>query len=192
MEGNISILGSRLKALRKEKKLTLQSLGKKTGLTAGLLSKIENFRVLPSLPVLEEIAKALETDLASLFTPGLSPEGRKKFLHIKAKDFRKIDREENSGFTYFLAFESRLTGDRQQVMLVEIAPGAERKPVAGDGTEILYMISGRLTYFLGEEKVELKKGDLLFFDSTLPHTTINQGKTPALLLVHYHLYEPIF
>lgn len=192
MESGISILGGRLKELRLQQKLTLQQLAKKTGLTAGLLSKIENLRTLPSLPVLHEIAKALSTDLSALFAPGLSPEGKKKYLHIQAGDFRKIDREENSGFTYKLAFESRLTGDRQQVMLVEIAPGAKRAPVTGDGTEILYMISGRLTYFLGEEKVELKKGDLLFFDSSLPHTTINQGKTPALLLVHYHLYEPIF
>lgn len=192
MEGNISILGSRLKELRKKKGLTLQSLGEKTGLTAGLLSKIENFRVLPSLPVLEEIARALETDLATLFTPGISPGSRKKFLHIKAEDFREIDREENSGFTYKLVFESRLTGDRQQVMLVEIAPGARREPVTGDGTEILYLIKGALTCILEEEKVELKEGDVLFFDSSLPHTTINTGRITAHLLVHYHLFEPIF
>ena len=59
MREQLTALGCRIRDLRKQRNMTLQELGEKTHLTAGLLSKIENFRTVPSLPVLAEIARAL-------------------------------------------------------------------------------------------------------------------------------------
>ena len=67
MREQLIVLGTRIKKIRKERKMTLQALADRTGLTAGLLSKIENFRTIPSLPVLVGIAAALQIDLAALF-----------------------------------------------------------------------------------------------------------------------------
>ena len=71
MREQLTALGCRIRDLRKQRNMTLQELGEKTHLTAGLLSKIENFRTVPSLPVLAEIARALGIALSGKSrTPG--------------------------------------------------------------------------------------------------------------------------
>ena len=192
MNDDLTVLGGRIREIRKQKGLTLQQLADRTGLTAGLLSKIENLRTSPSLQVLSDLAGALGTDIAALFLDAAGSRGNRKWRHFPAEKFQLIDREENQGFAYQLIFESRLSGDRQQVMLVEVEPGARRKPVSGDGNEILYMISGHLKYRIGEDVIDFKTGDVLFFDSAVPHVPENPGREKAVLLAIYHLTEPLF
>ena len=192
MNEDLTALGGRLREIRKKQGLTLQQLADQTGLTAGLISKIENLRTSPSLPVLSELAQALKIDMAELFLSASGNLGSRKWHYFPSGSFRKIDREENQGFCYKLIFESRLSGDRQQIMLVEVEPGASRKPVSGDGNEILYMISGRLNYRIGSDVIVFGPGDVLFFDSSVPHVPENPGREKAVLLAVYHLNEPLF
>ena len=60
-------IGNRLKEVRTEKKITLQELADKAGVTKGLISQIENSRTIPSLPVLLNIIRELQLDLNSFF-----------------------------------------------------------------------------------------------------------------------------
>ena len=85
-----------------------------------------------------------------------------------------------------------LGGDRQQVMLVEIEPGASREAVSGDGNEILYMVSGRVDYRIGNDIIDFGPGDVLFFDSSVPHVPENRHSKKAVMLAVYHLNEPVF
>ena len=192
MNEDLIVLGGRLREIRKQRGFTLQQLADKTGLTAGLLSKIENLRTSPSLPVLSDIARALGTDMAELFLPSEGKRGCRKWRYFPAGSFRTVDREDNFGFEYKLIFESRLSGDRQQVMLVEITPGASREAVSGDGNEILYMVSGRVDYRIGNDTIDFGPGDVLFFDSSVPHVPENRYSEKAVMLAVYHLNEPVF
>jgi len=181
MNEDLSVLGGRLREIRKKRGFTLQQLADKTGLTAGLLSKIENLRTSPSLPVLSDIARALGTDMAELFLPSDGKQGCRKWRYFPAGSFQPIAREDNFGFEYKLIFESRLSGDRQQVMLVEIAPGASREAV-----------SGRVDYRIGDDIIDFGPGDVLFFDSSVPHVPENRRSGKAVMLAVYHLNEPVF
>ena len=69
-------VGTRIKGLRKEKKITLKELAEKTDISISFLSDIENQRSNPSLERLEEIAKALNTTIAYLMgeTPTVDDE----------------------------------------------------------------------------------------------------------------------
>jgi len=62
----LSLIGIRIKQIRSEKKLTLRELAKRSNLSPGLISKIENFRTMPSLTVLVDISVALEVDISEL------------------------------------------------------------------------------------------------------------------------------
>lgn len=59
-------LGPRLKALRTAKKLTLQEIGRLTGVSTSALSKIERNELSPTLTTLQRIANGLEIELSSL------------------------------------------------------------------------------------------------------------------------------
>ena len=63
-------IGKRIRQIRIENKITLQDVSGEAGVSKSLLSKIENGRTIPSLPVLLQIIKVLNTD-ASLFLMGL-------------------------------------------------------------------------------------------------------------------------
>lgn len=60
-------ISNRLKEVRTEKKVTLQELADKAGVTKGLISQIENCRTIPSLTVLMNIIRELNLDLNAFF-----------------------------------------------------------------------------------------------------------------------------
>lgn len=60
---------SQLKRLRMDKGYTLEDMAEKTGLSKGLISKIENHKVSPPISTLARIAHALDIPLGDLFCP---------------------------------------------------------------------------------------------------------------------------
>ena len=186
MREQLSMLGMRLRELRKERKLTLRQLAARTGLTAGLLSKIENFRTVPSLPVLFSVAGALRCDLGELFS-SLAAAAAKKWIAVRAGEIRRIQRENSSGVFYDLAMTAGVSASEMQIMFCTVKPGAKRRPVTGSGYEVLYFLEGSVEYHLGRETVSLSTGDLLFFDSSIPHYPENPGGSDVRMLVVYLL-----
>ena len=59
-----SRLGSRLRRLRKERGLTMMVLASRAQCSQSLLSKIETGNLLPSLPMLQRLSRALDTDMS--------------------------------------------------------------------------------------------------------------------------------
>jgi transcriptional regulator with XRE-family HTH domain len=189
MREQLILLGGKIKELRKTRKTTLQSLAEQTGLTAGLLSKIENFRTVPSLPVLMNIAAALQVDLSELFA-GMSFRHKPEWLLIRSGDHKTVEREDESrGMSYAVILETALNAVNLQVLLVTIQPQVRREPVSGEGDEMLYILSGRVEYRVGDDTITLNTGDTLFFDGALPHAPVNTGKAPVTLLACYFLRE---
>lgn len=186
MREHLISLGTRIKSFRKERKMTLQEFAEKTALSPGLLSKIENFRTIPSLPVLVRIAAALEIDMADLFS-GITFREQPKWLLIHGGECELVEREESVGMSYRALLETPLDASALQVMLVTIAPGVQRGPVTSEADELLYLLSGELGYQLGENKLPMNPGDLLYFDGAIPHFPVNNGPLPAVLLVCYLL-----
>ena len=89
----LSNIGKKIREERKNKGLNLQQVASQSNITAGLLSKIENFRAVPSLPVLLNISKTLEVNMADLVEEVVNNK-EVFFLHIK-KDEGKIEERED-------------------------------------------------------------------------------------------------
>lgn len=187
MREQLTALGCRIRDLRKQRNMTLQELGEKTHLTAGLLSKIENFRTVPSLPVLAEIARALGIALSELFE-GIAAAERKEWILIHPEEQKDLEREENHGLRYRMIFETPLDTANLQVMLVTEGDGKQQERVITEADQLLYILSGEFYYCIGEEKVLLRAGDLLFFDGTLAHGPAYEPGTHFSLLAFYFLH----
>ena len=188
MYEHLSILGTRLCERRRQRRLTLRELARRTGLSAGLISKIENFRTIPSLPVLLAVARELRLDPAELFG-GLQSREDRPWLLVPADAGAPVKRESSRGMEYRLLLESGSSASEFQLMLITVAPGAKRKAVSGSGMELLYMLSGELEYRIGDDVIPFKKGDTLFFDGTIPHLPVNASEGDAVLLALYFLCE---
>ncbi|MBX9449041.1 MAG: helix-turn-helix domain-containing protein [Taibaiella sp.] len=68
MEGAFLLeISKRIKNKRIEKRLTLQELADKSGVSKGLISQIENGRSIPSLPVMFSIIQSLEIAVSEFF-----------------------------------------------------------------------------------------------------------------------------
>ena len=64
------IIGTRLRKLREERKLSQGDIEKRTGLLRCYISRVENGHTVPSLETLERLASALEIPLYQLFHEG--------------------------------------------------------------------------------------------------------------------------
>src|SRR5882757_2378754 len=90
----------RIKEIRKEKRITIQELADKAGVSKGLISQIENNRTIPSLPVLMNIVQSLNLDLTEFFKD-LSSKGRQeKVFVIRSSEYSPIQKEASKGFSY--------------------------------------------------------------------------------------------
>ena len=77
-------------------------------------------------------------------------------------------------------------------MLLDLEPGAARSRITGSGVESLYILGGHGFYHLGPDTVEVREGDMLFFDSSIPHVPENPGPGIMRILVNYYLIPNIF
>ena len=188
MYEHLSFLGTRLREQRKTRRLTLRELAHRTGLSAGLISKIENFRTIPSLPVLLSIARELRLDPGRLFE-GMPNSETRSWLLVRAGEGSPVERESNHGMSYTMLLESGTGASEFQLMLVRVSPGAKRKAVSGAGMELLYLLEGELDYRVGEDTIPLRRGDTLFFDGAIPHVPVNASNQEAVMLVLYLLSE---
>ncbi len=67
------VIGTRLRKLREEKKLSQGDIEKRTGLLRCYISRVENGHTVPSVETLERLASALEIPLYQLFFDGEDP-----------------------------------------------------------------------------------------------------------------------
>jgi transcriptional regulator with XRE-family HTH domain len=188
MRQNLIKLGSAIRKFRKEQNLTLAELSHSTQLTAGLLSRIENFRTIPSLPVLLKIADALSVTPSELLA-GIGETQTPAWTLVKKDERISVERENSQGFKYEMLLDTESSGCNLQSLVLSIEPGANREMVTTDGDEFIFILKGTIIFKLGEDAIEMNEGDILFFDGNIEHVPENPGSETAILLAVYLLKE---
>lgn len=183
---NYHKLGSLIRKYRKEKDLKLIDLSTLTGMTSSLLSKIENGRMIPTVPSLFTIIQKLGISLDVFFAEFVSENKFDGYVHIPANAFQPYEKEEEAdGFSYFSILENSFEGGTIQLSLLKLEPGCSRALVTTAAYEILYVVDGSIDYQLDEQFIKIKAGDVLFFDGNIPHVPQNNSRKKATLLVIY-------
>src|SRR5215831_6307840 len=78
------LIGQKLRALRLRRSMGLTQLGQRTGLSPALLSKIENGKLVPTIPTLLRIATVFDVTLDHFF----QNEHRRRIISITRKQER--------------------------------------------------------------------------------------------------------
>ncbi len=163
-------IGEKLRALRLKRSMGLVQLGKHTGLSAAMLSKLENGRLVPTLPTLARIAMVFSVGLDYFFT-----DERKRHVVAIVRKQDRIRFPERPGageVSYF--FESLDFAANERKLNAFLA---EFQPLVGDrqrlhqhpGVEFLYMIRGKIDIVIGADTHTLDAGDAIYFDSSIRH-----------------------
>ncbi len=177
-------VGGRIRDERCRRGLTVDALARSAGVSKGLLSKIENFRAVPSLPVLAALARALGLDLSAL-VEDVQVRPRQPYLLVRRGEAKPVRREAAEGMRYRALPAAECGGVQLQSFLLELEPGARRELCTTDGDELLFGVRGTVTLALGEDEIAIQPGDALYFDGSVPHAPLNRGRSAAELLVVY-------
>jgi transcriptional regulator with XRE-family HTH domain len=167
-EALVAVIAERAREFRLKNGWTVGRLATESGLSKGMLSKIENGQASPSLSTLARLADALSVPVTAFFR-GLSEE--QDVVFVKAGSGLEIQhRGSESGHRYQLLGTMRAPHDTLEPMLVTLTERAEMFPLYQHaGTELIFMISGRMEYSYGGAKFLLEPGDALQFVGEVMH-----------------------
>jgi transcriptional regulator with XRE-family HTH domain len=178
-------IGARIREARLARRLTLDVLARQAGLSKGQLSKIENWRLTPTLPALAAIARCLEIDLGDLVRG--AGDQAPSYQLLRARERKQLERDGAEGIRHEPLVARPHEAGVFEVFELTIRPRARRLPVTTDGHQVVYLLEGRLDFAVGDETVAMEAGDILAFDGRIPHVPRNPHPQPARLLAMYLL-----
>ena len=169
--------GRPLRQLRHRQQLSLRQASARTGLSVSFLSALERGVSGASIATMQRLAAAYGTTLQELFGTAAGAGQRL----VRSRD-RSVLRLGNPS----VRIEQLARGATQlEPQLFVLAPGATSEgDYAHDGEEFLYLLSGSLTVWVGDDETyRLREpGDALSFPSNLPHRWRNDAGEETRLL----------
>ncbi|SOD61215.1 transcriptional regulator, XRE family with cupin sensor [Streptomyces zhaozhouensis] len=157
-EDVLDAVGPRLRALRRDRGITLADLAATTGVSESTLSRLESGQRRASLELLLPLARIYDVPLDDLVGAPRSGDPR---VHLKP--IRRF------GMT-FVPLSRRPGGVHAFKMIIPAQPAPlEPTPQTHEGFEWLYVLSGRLRLVTGERDLTLPPGEAAEFDTSLPH-----------------------
>lgn len=176
-------LGGQIRLLRRKHDLSVSDLANAAGISLGMMSKIENGQISPSLTTLQSLAGALSVPISSLFA---SVEDRQDCSFVSAGTGVNIERRGTKAGHNYQLLGHLLRGDVVvEPYLITLHENAQpHTSFSHAGIELIYMLEGELSYRHGGEVYHLRPGDTLLFDSGAQHG-------PEQLLTHPMRYLSI-
>jgi transcriptional regulator with XRE-family HTH domain/quercetin dioxygenase-like cupin family protein len=197
----VPAIGARIRAERQRRGVSVRGLARDIGVSASLISQVENDKNLPSVSTLYAITTALDIPIEDLFeaepsalpVPQAAGDGAAPVVRVAGPDRdRGVGPHVHPGEREVLKLDSGVTWERLGQMpgthvdflLITYQPGGTSSSsgelMRHSGTEYGYLVSGQLTLTLGFDQHRLGVGDAVCFDSTIPHGYRNDGTEPAV------------
>ncbi|WP_278184822.1 helix-turn-helix domain-containing protein [Mycobacterium kubicae] len=165
----------KLRAVRRQRGLTLDMLATQTGLTKSYLSKIERGQSTPSIAVALKVARALDVDVGRLF----SDETAEEKITVDRAAHRIGDR--------YRVLASPLLGKSMSPFVVRPTAGPADDPHPEHaGQEFVFVHQGRVELVYGDTTITLDAGDSAYFDASVSHKLRALDEQPAEVIVVAH------
>ena len=163
-------IGKEVKALRLHRGITVKELADNTGISTGMLSKIENGAISPSLTTLQMLSISLDVPITSFFRRF---EEKRVAVHTVAGSGIEIEREgTRAGHQYRLLghIASSGCGVITEPYLITLSEESDVfQTFQHDGMELIHVLEGQVRYRHGTKLYHLRPGDTLFFEADAPH-----------------------
>jgi transcriptional regulator with XRE-family HTH domain len=159
----LAAVGPRLRAIRRQRQMTLAALAEATGISLSTLSRLESGQRRPTLELLLPLAGAHGVQLDDLVGGPVTGDPR---VHM-----RPVTRD---GMTMIPL--SRRAGGVQAYKLIIPATRAAPRPQVHEGHEWLYVLDGQLRLILGDQDLVLGPGEAAEFETRVPHWFGSAGR----------------
>ncbi|MFF9322904.1 helix-turn-helix domain-containing protein [Streptomyces sp. NPDC014735] len=171
---------NRVRQLRKERLMTLETLAERAGVTKSYLSKVERGQSVPSIAVSASLAKALDVPLDNLFADA----GELTDVTVtRAGERRSLTADDEAGTRYEgIALE---VGTKSMTPFM-LYPPHDAGPVPfrdHPGEEFIFVHHGRAELILPSRTITLDPGDCAYFKATQPHKVRSLGPERAAVLL---------
>ncbi|MCI3150533.1 XRE family transcriptional regulator [Streptomyces sp. GB4-14] len=154
----LDAVGPRLRALRRDRGLTLADVAATTGVSESTLSRLESGRRRATLELLLPLSRTYDVPLDDLVGAERTGDPR---IHLKPVT--------RFGMT-FVPLSRRPGGVHAFKVMIPARPEpAVPTPQTHEGFEWLYVLTGRLRLLVGERDLTLSPGEAAEFDTSLPH-----------------------
>ena len=183
-ENNLEMaIGRAVRAARKNLGITVADLAAATGLSVGMLSKIENGNISPSLTTIQALSRALGVPITSCFRRYEEP---RNAVFVKAGEGVELERRgTRAGHQYRLLghIGNNASGVSVEPYLITLSKDSDVFPTfQHSGLEFLYMLEGEVVYRHGDKLFRMLPGDNLFFDADAQHGPQELVSLPARYL----------
>lgn len=180
---NLLELSQRIKRLRRDRGMTLEQAADKMGLTRSWLSKVENFRVTPSLPALGKIAETFDVSIAEL-VEGLNR--KPEFILVRHDEREPFERDQHDTHIVYESLAHKRSNRMMDPVIIHLPAGEGKpEPLPHEGEEFLIVIKGKVQFDYNGEVHDLDLGDSIYFEATLPHRLCNPHDESAEVLCVY-------
>jgi transcriptional regulator with XRE-family HTH domain len=176
-------VGARLRALRRERGLTIEQVATATGLTKGFISQLERDTTTPSLSSLARICDALGVRMGDIFE-----ETAPDLVRLIRKTERRAVEWNPNHFLLSPPSERRLQAIESHIPAGSGA-GDEAYSFPGD-VEFVYVLTGALELRVGEDVYRLEPGDALTYPLREPHTWRNPSTEEAATVLWVAVPNP--
>lgn len=189
-----SLLGQRVRTLRTAQKLRIADVAERAGLSISTISKVENGQMSMTYDKLFLLAKGLGVELSALFSDSASPGTHKSVARQEAP--RVTGRRAMSGvaggpymkadwYEYWYLCPDFSHKDMIPILGRTTARSLEEfgELIHHPGQEFLYILEGEMdVYTEFYEPTRLKKGESLYFDSSMGHAYVTASDEPCRFL----------
>ena len=176
----------RMMELRKARRLSLEQLAEKSGLTKSFLSKVERNLAVPSITTAVKVSNALGVRVSHLL--GETSEENQIVVVRKGQGSRFVSEGAGVPNTHEALAVARSVKKMEPFLL---RPSHAYDPSIYDGDSVFsfpgehfcFVVSGEIEIEFSDRIVRLYPGDSIYFDSSLPHRTRSSSAERGEILV---------
>jgi transcriptional regulator with XRE-family HTH domain len=168
-------IGRRVKALRRERQLSLEALADRSGVSVSMLSTVERGKKVPSILIMSQIATALDTSIGRL----VDEEKKPRVIVMRAAERRVIN---DAAGMERRSLSPVLPGIEFELVRITLAPGANAgtfPPHREGSREYLAVENGTLTLVLDGTEYRLAAGDSIYHEGDCEHGYRNDTDAPC-------------
>lgn len=176
-------IAHRIKALRKDKAITLKKLAEKTGFAKSYLSQIENMKREPPISTLTKIAYVLNVDVVFLLTGEIPRENEEHLSIVKPAERRTVVRPNGSPEYRYESLTYKKVNRLMDAFMLTAGDEFPKEPLIHEGEELTFMLEGKQEFVYDGKSYIIEEGDCYLFDSSKPHYSKSIGDKPARFLV---------